>query len=351
MTEEKLADKLKISLTKGNEPKDILFFTGAGISAPDPCSFPLGQELHRILLQYYTDMTSWEIEGFLNQNLIPFEKTVEIILEEYGNLDYQNRGFSLFTEIFIYRNDEATWKVDNDYHKYFRSHIQKGGKHFTVNLDQFIELDGQGRIIQLTANDIDDENGAFNIENFDHSGFLFKIHGDSNLDPVGLQGFLHSVIKNGFSDQVQNFFDRQVEQVKTVIFVGYGGVDQFDITPYFESKPNCFFKNTTALWINYSRENEISTSENLSQSQQTILSKFSDWACVQCSPETILNYLFNDSCHNIGIAHRNNGYRREYEGFFKINTTQEIKDNDGNINVNNLREYMLRRRRIRGKLI
>lgn len=350
MTKEELASKLKISLNKDNNTSDILFFTGAGISAPDPCSFPLGQELHRILLQYYTDMTSWEIEGFLNQNPIPFERTVEIILEEYGNLDHQNRGFNLLTEIFIYRNNEANWKEDNDYHKYFRHHVQQGGKHFTVNLDQFIELEGQG-IQTLTANDIDDENGAFNAENFDQSGFLFKIHGDSNLDPVGLQGFLHRVIRNGFTDEVQNFFDRQIQQVNTVIFVGYGGVDQFDITPYFENKPNCFFKNTRALWINYSRENEISISENLSQSQQTILSKFSDWACVQCSPEIILNSLFNNNSPDIGTAHRNNGYRREYENFFRINTTQEIVDNDQNIEDNNLREYMLRRRRIRGRLI
>ena len=27
-------------------PKEVLFFTGAGISAPDPCSFPFGKELH-----------------------------------------------------------------------------------------------------------------------------------------------------------------------------------------------------------------------------------------------------------------------------------------------------------------
>lgn len=342
MTKENLANKLKISLTKGNEPKEILFFTGAGISAPEPCSFPLGQELHRILLQYYTDMTSWEIEGFLNQNPIPFERTVEIILEEYGNLDHNNPGFNLLTDIFIYRNDESNWKVDNDYHKYFRHHIQNDGKHFTVNLDQFIELDGQGRIERFFAHN------DFDVEIND--GLLFKMHGDPN-EPVRTQGFLQSVIENGFSDQVQNFFDRQINQVKTVIFVGYGGVDQFDITPYFESKLNCFFKNTTALWINYSRENEISTSENLSQAQRTILSKFSDWACVQCSPETILNSLFDNGFPNINTAHRNNGYRREYENFFRINTTQEIVDNDQNINGNNLRDYMLRRRRIRGRLI
>lgn len=270
MTIKALSDKLKISLTKDNAPEDILFFTGAGISAPDPCSFPLGQELHRILLHYYTDMTSWEIEGFLNNNPIPFEKTVEIILEEYGNLDHQNRGFNLLTEIFIYRNSEKLWKVVNDYHKYFRYHIQNGGKHFTVNLDQFIELDNLDRINLLTANDIDDAYGPFNEEIYNQSGFLFKIHGDSTHDAVGLQGFLHRVIKNGFTDRVKHFFDSTIQQAKTVIFVGYGGVDQFDITPYFDNKPNCFFKNTTALWINYSRENEISISEKLTQAQQTI---------------------------------------------------------------------------------
>jgi len=296
-------------------------------------------------------MTNWEIEGFLNQNNIPFERAVETILHEFGELDHQTRPVNLVTDFFIYRNEENTWKQENDYHKFFRHHIQQNGKHFTVNLDQFIELGNEGRFQTLTANEIDNDNGAFNINNFDDSGLLFEIHSNPNIDPVGMQGFLQSLIESGFSEQAQNFFDRQINQVKTVIFVGYGGVDQFDITPYFESKPNCFFENTTALWINYSRDNEISIPENLSEPQQTILSKFSDWACVQCTPEIILNSLFNNNFPNIDTAHRNNGYRREYENIFRINTTPKIVDNDQNIEDNNLREYMLRRRKIRGRLI
>ena len=343
MTKNELKDKLKISLNKDNKTSDILFFTGAGISAPDPCSFPLGQELHRIFLLYYTDMSSWEIEGFLNQNPIPFERTVEIILNEFGELYLQNIPFNLLTEIFIYRNNE-NWKEENDYHKYFRHHIQKGGKHITVNLDQFIELRDQGRIKPLFAhNEID-------VENYENNGFLFKIHGDPN-EPVKTQGFLHSVIKNGFSEKIQNFLDRQLNRIKTVIFVGYGGVDQFDITPYFQAKPNCFFKTTTALWINYSDENFISIAEDVSASQQIILSKFSKGLSIKCSPEIILNNLFGNGIPIINTAHRNKGYRREYENFFRINTIAEILDNLNKTNAYNIKDFMLRRRRIRESLM
>lgn len=322
------------------------FFTGSGISAADLCSFPLGQELHRILLQYYTDMTNLEIDDFLSQNLVSFEKTVDVILTEYGNIDHINAPFHLVSDIFIYRNEDSNWKQTNDYHKFFKYHILQGGKHFTVNLDQFIELDNNG-IHTLTANDIEETCG----NNLGSSGFLFKIHGDPNLDYVGLQGFLHRVIESGLSEQVQTFFDNQMHEVKTVIFIGYGGVDQFDITPYFESKPDCFFKNTTALWINYSCEKEISISTELTQAQQSILSKFSNWAYVRCSPVIILNQLFNHCFPPIVNVHRNNGYKRQYEDFFRINTVQEVVDINQNIDKNGLKDNMLRRRKIREELI
>jgi len=346
MTNNLLA-KINLILDKKNSPRDILFFSGTGISAPDPCSFPLGQELHRILLLYYTDMTNWEIDDFLQRNL-PFELTVSIILEAFGGINHLNQPFNLLTDIFILHNNEM-FKQENDYHKFFRKHIQQNGKHFTVNLDQFIELGNQGGIQILTTNRIDNE--IFNQNNFNNIGYLYKIHGDPNIDAIGLQGFLHQVIQSGFSQRVQHFFDAQINSVKTIIFVGYGGVDQFDITPYFANKTNCFFKTTTALWINYSRDNFISIAQNISASQQEILSKFSRWLAVKCSPEIILNNLFSNGVPVINTADRNNGYRREYETFFRINTTAEIFDNLNLVNADNIRNFMLRRRTIRENLL
>lgn len=94
MTIKELEDKLKINQNMGNKPSDILFFTGSGISAADPCAFPLGKELHRILLQYYTDMTNLEIDDYLYQNLVSFDKTVDVFLTEYGKIDYKKRTIS-----------------------------------------------------------------------------------------------------------------------------------------------------------------------------------------------------------------------------------------------------------------
>lgn len=322
------ADKLQISLDNTNEPSDILFFTGAGISAPDPCGFPLGKELHYLILLYCTDMARWEVEEFTRKNLILFEETVEIIIETYGKINFNNKIFDLINNLFVYE-PLSEWKEINNYHKFFRRHIEKGGKHFTVNLDQFIELDiisldsGVKEIITITANTVNNKNGSFNKNNFTKACYLFKIHGDPNEDELGIQGFLQRPIEYGFSPEVKDFFDTQLNEVKVVIFVGYGGVDIFDITPYFESKPNGFFKKTTALWIDYSSQNEdLSEVKELRPEQCLILSKFKDAVCIKGRPDVLLNQLFdNSTIPEIEIEHNRKGYRKEYENFFKINVS------------------------------
>ncbi len=340
--------KLNLSLNKDNDPQDILFFTGSGISSPDPCAFPLGQELHRMLLQYYTDMTNSEINDFLKNDNNAFEKTVSTILNNYGKLDNQNRPYHLLSDIFIYRANDSQYKQENDYHKFFRKHIQKGGKHFTVNLDQFIELDNSARIDFFTSSQIND-----NSSNHIRNGYLYKIHGDP-LNIIGLQGFLFEVIKNGFSASIQDFFDTQINQVKTVVFVGYGGVDKYDITPYFEKKSNCFFNKTSALWINYCKSDQILISKNLSAAKLAILSKFNSWLAVDSSPELILNKLFKDG-PKIQNVHRANGYKKEYENFFRVNLVREIFDKSNNLSEEQINElikvHQKRRSSIREQLI
>lgn len=347
MNIDEIGKELSLNLSKNNNPKDILFFTGTGISNADPCAFPLGNELHKILLKYYTDMTELEINDFLKNDDVAFEKTVSTILNSYGQLDEQNLPFHLLSDIFIYRDNDH-FKQENDYHKFFRDHIQKGGKHFTVNLDQFIELDDSVRIDFFTSSQIND-----NSSNHNGNGFLYKIHGDP-LDIIGLQGFLIEVIKNGFSTSIQNFFDTQINQVKTVIFVGYGGVDKYDITPYFKKKSNCFFNKTSALWINYCKSNQIVISENLSIAQQTILSKFNSWLAVDSSPELILNKLFKDG-PKIQNADRANGYKKEYEDFFRVNSEREIFYKSNNLSEEQINEltkiHQERRSSIRKQLI
>lgn len=327
---------LNLNLNEKIKESNVLFITGAGISVPDPCSFLLGKELHKILLLYYTEMSSSEIDEILDKNSITFEKTVEIILDEFGNLDQDNIFFNLLTEIFIYREEE-TWKQQNDYHEYFRQHIRQNGKHLTVNLDQFIELDYRDRIEPFTANKIDENFSVANEE-----GFLLKLHGDPNIDSVGLQGFLHRILENGFSDHVKAFLDKQISQAELVIFVGYGGVDEYDVTPYFEEKAGCYFKDTKGLWINYDpNSNSLHSFEELPITQKVILSKFKNSLLVKCSPELILNKLFDKNSFKIRNAHRKGGYKREYENIFRINSVNEVtKDNDKK------REYLQRRKNI-----
>lgn len=339
ITREIIKQKINLKLEKNNSPKDILFFTGAGIAAPVPCSFPLGIELYELLLHYFTDMEKPEIHAYIEDNSYTFEETVSIIMEEFGPLDHSSIPFNLLSDIFIFRYDDEYKKI-NDYHKFFRAHVDNGGKHFTVNLDQFIELAEKAQINILTAKDFD-KGPTNNI--YDYSGFLLKIHGDPNIDGVGLQGFLHQVIKTGLSEKVKSFFDRHLNKAKTVIFIGYGGIDKFDVTPYFQSKSDHFFQNTSALWINYSTEQEVSEISDVAESQKIILSKFGSSLSVKCSPEVILNRLFSEISEIFSV--KNNGYKKEYEDIFRCNTSDKAFKGVGITNANQIKK------RIKEKLL
>ena len=343
MSKNKIEKTINLSLNKKNNPTEILFISGAGISHADPCSFPLGNELHRILLQYYTDMTNWEIDLFLTNNNNVFENTVSTILKFYGNDFSANIFFNVLSELFIFRNIENK-KLENDYHKFFRNHIQNGGKHLTVNLDQFIELDGSARIEHFTSNEFLNNPMKFNSED----GYLFKIHGDPITDKIGVQGFLLEVLKNGLPDKIMEFIDNLLNKSKHVVFIGYGGVDIFDINPYFESKPNGFFSNTSALWINYCRNSNIKTRKVLPPIQQLILSKFNSAISVSCSPEIILNKLF-ETTPEINLAHCNTGYHKEYVNIFRTNLLKEILDESNRkvTDTNKIQICMKRREEIR----
>jgi len=306
---------------------EVLFFTGAGISAASPTDFPLGDEFHNLILQYYTGLKCREITKLIESRKFTFEQTCQVISDEYKKLSedpIRNPVFLLLSAIFQHYEG----RLENDYHKYFRTHLNKGGKHCTVNLDQFIELD---RISQFSKDPqvnyqiFTAQRAAedyFNYKGFQHSSYLFKLHGDVNEDYVNNQGFLYEIIKNGFPAATKSFLELTLGSNRLVIFIGYGGVDKFDIIPFFKEKRDKYFVTTKALWIDYSKEKDIVAKEinEMEKNQRLVLSKFAGCRLVKCSPEVVLNQLFQGQTQ-IQNAHRASlSYSDVYERVFSQNS-------------------------------
>lgn len=75
--------------------QESYFFTVAGISSVVPCFFPLGDELHKILLHNFTDLIDWALDGLLNIARIPLEQNVKLLMDGLGPIDERDQAFNL----------------------------------------------------------------------------------------------------------------------------------------------------------------------------------------------------------------------------------------------------------------
>lgn len=106
------------------EPKEILYVTGAGISAPAPTAFPLGGELYELLLRQFSDLSDSEITSVTSPNpSLPFEMSCQRISDTFAAHGLSNNVdilWSLVSELFTWRNGKS-WKQANDLHAFFGS--------------------------------------------------------------------------------------------------------------------------------------------------------------------------------------------------------------------------------------
>lgn len=275
----------------------VLFLTGAGISNPPPTSFLLGNQLHRLLISTFSTLSPGEIGALLSLNTWTFERTCDVIFEEYQA--WQPTGvvnwfWNLLSEIFIYRPHDA-WKQPNDFHAYFRRHVELGGRHFTANLDQFIELDSMPYHVLTTAM-LESTDVPLNVENVIGEPKIYKFHGDCTVDGAHLQGVLHSVIRDGFQANTRQYWSEILRSVGLVCVCGYGGLDRFDVNRYFEELGEGHF-DAKVVWISYAhdRELEIVPNTQLHPAASMMLSRFSESVVLRGEPDELLNALFPGS--------------------------------------------------------
>jgi hypothetical protein len=328
MAYKNIFSKLNIDPNSLSE-KDVLFISGAGISAASPTQFALGDELHKVILKTFSKLNDEEIINYLTKK-IALEETCQVIIDHFEEIDNNlenggNIGWHILSELFSFNN----FSTRNDYHFYFRNHIINGGRHITANIDQLIETNfpESGKYFDvITTNTI--EELYYSIEKKDYSqGLLYKFHGDINSDHVGAQGFLKSIIENGFGEKTQSFWKNLINDTSLVIFVGYGGVDKFDVKPLFKSWKNREFAKTKAIWIDYGENLEIEV-QNTNAISELYLSPFSSSVSIKCSPDVILNQLF-DRRYKIITAHRTpNNLHTHLRRFLEKNVCKLIDDNN-----------------------
>ncbi|MCE9604777.1 MAG: hypothetical protein K8U03_07740 [Planctomycetia bacterium] len=300
---------------------EVLFITGAGISNPPPTSFPLGNPLHRLLVSNFSSLTQGEIGALLPPlNNWALEQTCDVIFEEcqtwQPNADV-NWFWNLLSEIFIYDSGKA-WMQPNEFHAYFRRHIERGGTHFTANLDQFIELNSMPYRV-LTTCELESTDVPLDVGNLIGEPKIYKFHGDCNIDAVHLQGVLHQVIRDGFQANTKHYWSEVLRSVNLVCICGYGGFDGYDVNRFFEELEERHFE-AKAVWISYASNTqlEIIPNSQLHQSASMILSRFAESVVIRGESDELLNVLFPNSGPRIKRL-PSTEFAPEYENIFRVN--------------------------------
>lgn len=243
-----MENELLLSLFKEINPEEVIFWTGAGISMQSPTNLPGGADLTKLCIDTFMPEGTLNLvkslfylgkfkDSFGNRKKLP---RLELIIEDIiGVLGFEAFKYFCFMDI--------PEQYLNLYHLFFAKHITKGGHNFTMNLDNGIE-----KILLCLIDRI------------------VKLHGTiTDKSSYKNLGLLLKNIVNGFNNKLaQNIHNVLISsKIKILCFIGYGGVDSFDVIPFFKALVNNIrkdsLKNLTVIWIVH-REQDIFESIKLS---------------------------------------------------------------------------------------
>ncbi|HUW88722.1 MAG TPA: hypothetical protein VMW30_10195 [Candidatus Paceibacterota bacterium] len=230
-------------------PRNVLFWSGAGISHDTPTNGPLGRDLtERAMKHFMTDDTGQEIAklytelGVRNANFRPrLETVLDALTDVYGLAGLENVLSDLVDA------------KPNTNHAFFAQHLRVGGQHITANFDSCIERAG-----------LEQENDELNRVVHIHE----SVGGNRDLSSLGAR--LH-IIENGFPETLVQTLDSVLgsDGISTIVFLGYSGSDFFDATPYLLSHLD-LLEGKKIVWHDY-QEDTSSSSPKQEQAPGTLL--------------------------------------------------------------------------------
>lgn len=313
-------------------PAKTIFWIGAGVGALSPCNLPLGNQLTDAILDAVigTDnkeklISLWnskihEIKNSVQNNdwihlprkylSLKSDKVsisnptdrprLEFIIGEMHNLDveFQNISFQKECNQKTYQRTSVLKALQNFslaepnvYHYMLADLARSGSIMVTTNFDVCIEKALGLKDSEMNAKDV---HGIKAIE-YAKGQYVYHVHGiatDEHIE-TNLGATLTNVSKSLFK-QFTNMLCKCFEDGYTIIFVGYGGVDFFDIKPFFDSLKNKSFPGK-AIYLHYCSEEESEAAVKLTKNYQYLLSPFSEQIICYGDTEIFLKNLFHKS--------------------------------------------------------
>lgn len=207
----------------GALPKDVVFWSGAGISIDAPTQSPDGARLtERVLKQVFVPQLLKELRtAYAELDVVRsyprLETILEIVAREHG------------LEILLSLLSDIAEAPPNGSHQFFAEHTTLGGVHVTANFDTCIERAGG------------------NTKRIVH--FHGSLQNGGDLSSLGLR---LSRVDPGFDPDLTEQLNEALNKARILVMVGYGGIDYFDVDPYWvHLSERGWFEDKTLLWIDH----------------------------------------------------------------------------------------------------
>jgi len=211
-------------------PRQIAFWSGAGISIDAPTCGPSGRALtDRALGAYFLPGLAADLTALYSQLGIPdaaFRPRLETVLDALTEV----YGASGLADVL----SDLAASPHNANHEFFAAHMLLGGQHTTENFDACIEEASLQSV--HTA-----------VEPVHFHGLL------GNGGDVSELGARMGMIENGFPSDVRDALDGILGDpaVEVLVFAGCSGSDYFDATPYLQNRWH-LLAGRKVVWHEYS---------------------------------------------------------------------------------------------------
>ncbi|MCC8059948.1 MAG: SIR2 family protein [Clostridiales bacterium] len=226
----------------------IVFWVGAGIDHDSPTNLPLGNGLAKFFIS-----SIWEdvVNGEQAQSDISeiFRKTGDILKNSSDNIELMNfpRLETVTEEIseleeHLKEKGRYSWlnglecfaiAPANEYHFYLADCIYHGANVVTTNFDVCIPAAYEQIYGICLQREEDEIPGVYIYSSEEMYGCLYYIHGIAN--DIQNMGVTLKQIKNRLPISFAKIVKQWLENGYTFVFLGYGGVDSYDVNPFFSN--------------------------------------------------------------------------------------------------------------------
>lgn len=242
----------------------LVFWVGAGIDRDSPTELPLGYELTDEILERTCgkELSGRIIQEWKNsRNRINKIMNENIHIDEYPRLETVLEAVRIFEDNLSVDNNimnglkSFASALPNSNHYILAELLHQGANIVTTNYDSCVPM-AYNKLFQQNGDKLllcSEDNVWIYKSKEKNVGAIYHLHGIAQC--IKNIGATLSVVKNPIARIFDQRMTKWLKEGYCFIFLGYGGVDTLDITPYLKTKNES--KNSLGIYVRHSESKNL----------------------------------------------------------------------------------------------